>query len=152
MFCNHQCSFYRDNIDLLNDSKKTMLYHFPAKMTLQDYRDYAKFLDRNKSKEKIPYCLLARMKVSDLSFCPNRDRIACSDTITCESCGRIVSSEESYFRRYDAFRFKWYGECMECREKRKEKKLLKHSCIEKANKYGICTACGLVLPGSPLDV
>jgi hypothetical protein len=97
-------------------------------------------------------CLLVQLCCDDLTFCPNRDGVAPSDKITCESCGRIVSSKESYFRRYDAFRFKWYGECMECREKRKEKKLLKHSCIEKANKYGICTACGLVLPGSPLDV
>ena len=148
MLCNKQCSFYRDNLILIEHPS----YLFPKKMTLQSYREYEAFLNKQTSKTKQSYCLLVRMKVSDLVFCPNRDGIASSDTITCESCGRIVSSEESYFRRYDAFRFKWYGECMECREKRKEKKLLKHSCIEKANKYGICTACGLVLPGSPLDV
>ena len=147
MLCNKQCSFYRDNLILIEHPS----YPFPKKMTLQSYREYEAFLNKQTSKTKQSYCLLARMKVSDLVFCSNRDGIASSDTITCESCGRIVLSNESYFRRYDAILFKWFGECKACSDKYRLSIKTKHSCNKEANRYGICRVCGLVLPGSPYD-
>ena len=105
----------------------------------------------DKSLVKKDFCLLAYVSCTSLTYCPNRDGIASNDAVMCESCGKIIASQDSYFRRYDALIARWYGECSSCTSKRRRNESLKHSCVDNSNQYGSCTVCGTVLPGTALD-